>query len=138
MEVVYFVLPLRVVAVSFIFLVIFIPRRERLNTSVADVAVCVVVLSAAIADQCRIRLASTLQCVFVVANLVAERWAISYSSVRTASCSEHPPLWRRPGSWSADQGICHSPMCGSRSCVICSRSGDLVLGVVRRVEGLKL
>ena len=66
---------------SFMFLVIFIPRRERLNTSVADVAVRVVVLSAAVADQCRIRLASTLRCVFVVANLVAERWAISYSSV---------------------------------------------------------
>ena len=59
-EVVYFVLPLRVVVVSFMFLVIFIPCRERLNTSVADVAVRVVVLSAAVADQCRIRLASTL------------------------------------------------------------------------------
>ena len=80
-EVVYFVLPLRVVSMSFIFLVIFIPRRERLNTSVADVEVRVVVLSAAVADQCRIRLASTLRCVFVVANLVAEHWAISYSSV---------------------------------------------------------
>ena len=55
-EVVYFVLPLRVVVVSFMFLVIFIPRRERLNTSVADVAIWVVVLSAAVADQCRIRL----------------------------------------------------------------------------------
>ena len=80
-EVVYFVLPLRVVAVSFMFLVIFIPRRQRLNTSVADVAVRVVVLSAAVVDQCRIRLASTLRCVFVVANLVAEHWAISYSSI---------------------------------------------------------
>ena len=59
-EVVFFVLPLRVVVVSFMFLVIFIPRRERLDTSVADVAVRVVVLSAAVADQCRIRLASTL------------------------------------------------------------------------------
>ena len=59
-EVVYFVLPLQVVAVSFIFLVIFIPRRERLNTSVADVAVQVVVLSAAVADHCRIRIASML------------------------------------------------------------------------------
>ena len=56
----YFVLPLRVVVVSFMFRVFFIPRRERLNTSVADVAVRVVVLSAAVADQCRIRLASTL------------------------------------------------------------------------------
>ena len=59
-EVVYFVLPLRVVSMSFIFLVIFIPRRERLNTSVADVAVRDVVLSTAVADQCRSRLASML------------------------------------------------------------------------------
>ena len=66
---------------SLMFLVIFIPRRERLDTSVADVAVQVVVLSATVADQCRIRLASTLRCVFVVANHVAEHWAISYSSV---------------------------------------------------------
>ena len=66
---------------SLMFLVIFIPRWERLDTSVADVAVRVVVLSAAVADQCRIRLASTLRCVFVVANLVAERWDISYSSM---------------------------------------------------------
>ena len=69
------------VFVSLMFLVIFIPRRERLDTFVADVAVRVVVLSAAVADQCRIRHASTLRCVFVVANLVAECWAISYSSV---------------------------------------------------------
>ena len=47
----------------------------------ADVEVRVVVLSAAVADQCRIRLSSKLRCVFVVTNLVAERWAISYSSV---------------------------------------------------------
>ena len=66
---------------SLMFLVIFIPRRERLDTSVANVAVWVVVLSATVADQCRIRLASMLRCVFVVANLVAERWAISYFSV---------------------------------------------------------
>ena len=50
----------------------------------ADVEVRVVVLSAVVADQCRIRLALMLQCVFVVAKFVAERWAIF-----TPPCGRH-------------------------------------------------